>query len=234
MADFSKKITIKASQTTPSLSLRPSALFTLLQEISIEHTEKLGYPRETTLDKGLLWVIAKEHIEITRMPKYDETVTLSSYPSKTMHVLFPRCYEMRDEKGETILKASAIWALIDMKSRKMANPSEHHIVIPDMAEGRVFYIPLSLKMPSSFDREIVIKADYSLCDLNKHLNNACYLDIAENQLPIPFLLTHEVESIDIEYLHELPLGESISISYAEKGEERYFSSSAFKLKLAYK
>ncbi len=234
MADFSRNLKIKASQADASLRLRPSSLLTLLQEISIEHTEILGYPRETTLDKGLLWVVAKERIEIKRMPKYDESIELITYPSKTMHVLFPRSYLLKDDKGEIIVEASAVWALIDVKSRKIVNPSEHHIDIPDLSEGRPFIFPLGGKMPSSFSREAEIKASYSLCDLNKHLNNAFYLDIAEDLLPIPYLLEHEVKSIEIEYLHEVKIGESLHIDYEKVGDDCYFSSPAFKLKLSFR
>ncbi len=234
MADFSKKIKIKADQVTPTLSLRPSSLLTLLQEISIEHTELLGYPRETTLDKGLLWVIAEEHIDILSMPKYDETVIISTYPSKMMHVLFPRSYKITNEKGETLIEASAIWALIDMESRQMINPSEHHIEIPDLADGRAFPMPLGSKMPSSFEKSAKVKAEYSLCDLNKHINNASYLSIAEDLLPIHYLLEHELKLIDIKYLHEVRLGDEFAIDYSKIDDDCYFSSSAFKLKMSYR
>lgn len=234
MADFSRNIKIKASQADASLRLRPSSLLTLLQEISIEHTEILGYPRETTLDKGLLWVVAKERIEIKRMPKYDESIELITYSSKTMHVLFPRSYLLKDDKGDTVVEASAVWALIDVKSRKIVNPSEHHIDIPDLSEGRSFLFPLGAKMPVSFSSKAEIKAAYSLCDLNKHLNNAYYLDIAEDLLPISYLLEHEVKSIEIEYLHEVKLGESLLIDYEKVGDDCYFFSPAFKLKLSFR
>ena len=89
-------------------------------------------------------------------------------------------------------------------------------------------------MPPSFSSQAEIKASYSLCDLNKHLNNAYYLDIAEDLLPIPYLLEHEVKLIEIEYLHEVKLGENLLIDYEKAGEESYFSSPAFKLKMSYR
>ena len=39
--------------------LRPSVLLRLIQEISIAHTEALGAGRAKTLDKGVLWVVAR-------------------------------------------------------------------------------------------------------------------------------------------------------------------------------
>ncbi len=235
MGDFSKLIKIKSSQVTPYLYLRSSALLTILQEISIEHTEILGCPRECTLDKGLLWVVAKQHIEIKRMPKYDEKIYVSTYPSKMMHVLFPRSYEIKDEKGETIIVGEAIWALINENNRKMVNPADHKILIPDLSNGREFNIPLRKVDDSSLNEEIEIKATYSRCDLNGHMNNTSYLDLAEDEIPMSFLKNHELSVIDIEYLHEIKLGETIMMRYGKTSGDSYsFSSDAFKLQLTYK
>ncbi len=233
MPSYNKTIRIRADQVTPFQYLRPSSLFRLLQDISIEHTEKLGFPKEFTLDKGLLWVIAKEHIEIKRMPKYDETITLSTYPSEMMHVLFPRSYEIRDEKGDVIIHGDAIWALIDIKTRKMINPTDHGIIIPDMSEGKEFRIPLGNKIPSELKEKAEINATYSLCDLNGHLNNTSYLDIAEDLIPVSFLQEHELKMIDIKYIHEIKLGEKSIIQYGFDNNTYYFANSAFQLVLGY-
>ncbi len=233
MTDFAKSIKIKASQVTPFRKLRPSSLLSLLQEISIEHTENLGFPRETTLDKGLLWVIAKQHIEIVRMPEYDETVTISTYPSKMMHTLFPRSYEVKDNKGNIIIEGSAIWTLIDIKSRMMINPKEYGIIIPDLSNGRDFSIPLGHKMPSDLSNEASLEASYSLCDINGHINNSSYLDIAEDLIPVSYIKKHNLKAIDIEYVHEVKLGEELNIKYGRRDDTFYFLSPAFKLRLDY-
>ena len=233
MSSYTKEIRIRANQVTPFQYLRPSSLFRMLQDISIEHTEKLGFPKEFTLDKGLLWVIAKEHIKINRMPKYDETITLSTYPSAMMHVLFPRSYEVKDEKGNIIIEGEAIWALIDIKTRKMINPMEHNIIISDMSNGKEFRIPLGNKIPSELKNEKEIEATYSLCDLNGHLNNTSYLDIAEDLIPVSFLQEHELKMIDIEYIHEIKLGEKSHIQFGFKDNSYYFANSAFQLVLGY-
>lgn len=234
MADFSKTLKIIADQVTPFQYLRPSSLLRIFQDISVEHTEELGMPRQYTLDKGLLWVVAKQHIEIKRMPKYDETIYVSTYPSKTMHVLFPRTCEIRDDKGDLIIKATSIWALIDIKTRKMINPNEHGIIIPDMSNGREFNIPLSNKIPFNLPNDGEIHAEYSFCDLNGHINNTSYLDIAENIIPIDFLRDRDLKMIDIKYIHEVKLGDILPIKYGLVGESYYFVNNAFQLEMKYK
>ena len=233
MGDFSKTFKITADQVTPFQYLRPSSLLRYLQELSIEHTEELGMPRQYTLDKGLLWVVAKQHIEIKRMPKYDETITISTWPSKTMHVLFPRSYEVKDKDGNVIIEGASIWALIDIKTRKMINPNEHGIVVEDLSNGRPFNIPLSNRIPFDLTQNGEILAQFSFCDLNGHINNTSYLDIAENMIPIEFLKEHELKLIDIKYVHEIKLGESLPIQYGFENHSYYFVNHAFQLQLGY-
>ncbi len=234
MADFSEKFIVKASQVGPNRLLKNSALFLAIQEISIAHTEALGFPKETTLEKGLLWVIAKEHIKIIRMPRYDEEVILSTYPHQMMHSLFPRSYEIKDKNGDLLISGSAIWTLIDIKSRKIVNPLDHDILIPDLSNGRDFVMPLSNKFPIEYENDVSLKAMYSYCDLNKHLNNSSYLDLLENLLPIDYLENHEISLIDIEFLREIKLGDDFRVRYGIENGVYYFSSPSFKLKLAYR
>lgn len=111
-----------ADDVTMFRKLRPSVLLRLIQEISIAHTEALGAGRAKTLDKGVLWVVARMKIEISRLPSYDETVTLESFAGKTLRVLFPRYYEMLDESGNTLVKASAVWLLMDEKQGIWRSP----------------------------------------------------------------------------------------------------------------
>ena len=118
--------------------MRTSALFELLQVSSIRHTEELGMGREKTLDRGLLWVVTRMHAEVARMPVYDERITLRTWPGETMHLLFPRYYEIASEEGEVLVQASGVWSLMDAAKREAEceaswNPVE---IVEDFYEDR--------------------------------------------------------------------------------------------------
>lgn len=117
---YRKDFRILAEHVTVSRELRSSVLLRFIQEASIAHTEALGTGRTKTLDRGLLWVILGEHVEVSRLPVYDEPVTLLSWPGPMEHILFPRYYELRNrDTEETLVRAAARWILIDQTSRKM-------------------------------------------------------------------------------------------------------------------
>ena len=49
-------------------------------------------------------------------------------------------------------------------------------------------------------------ARYSLCDLNGHVNNSCYLDIACDALPLEVLRKGPLRFASIKYHREIPMG----------------------------
>ena len=96
MSIYETEFEILASDVDMHRRLRLSRLFTMIQEISIAHTKALGMGRDKTLDRGLLWVVTMQRVDVKRLPVYDEKVKLETWAGRTMHVMFPRYYRMTD------------------------------------------------------------------------------------------------------------------------------------------
>ncbi len=227
-----KNIELRTEHCAPNRELRLSALFRFIQEIAISDTENLGYPKQKTLDRGLLWVVGKQRIEIKRMPKYGERVELSTHPGAKTPFLFPRYYTMKQEE-ETLLSAGSVWTLIDCKTRQMINPAEKGIVIEgENLEGDVsFQFPMK-SFPLLGRCHFV--ASWRDCDLNGHLNNASYLDLAESMIPDAYLLSHTPCLVEIAYRKEIPLGSEVEVEYGNEGDEYVFSCPSFFLRIVFR
>ena len=204
--------TVLSSDTDASQRLRLSTLFTMLQEASIAHTTELGMGREKTLDKGLLWIITLQQAKIYRLPVYDETVTLASWPNQTMHLYFPRSYRMTDANGETLVEAAAVWALMDKATRRIVFPEQHGIVIDGTNDKTDPPFPRPPRLPAPTEAR-TFTVPYSYTDLNGHMNNTRYLDLAEDMMP-ETLRARPIASVQIEYTGEAKAGESLRLSCA--------------------
>ena len=237
MSVYERQLTLRSSDVDALRRLRLSTLFTLLQEAAIAHTTELGMGREKTLDKGLLWIVTRQQLRIRRLPLYDETVTLSSWPGETMHLYFPRCFRLRDAAGGTLLEASTLWALMDAESRHIVFPEEHGIRIEADKAEKSFDMPAAPRLPD-FDRGQSFTVPYSYTDLNGHMNNARYPDLAEDLMP-PALRGGQIREILTEYGGEASEGESILLKTATEAHSfgmAGFSEDGkrlFRLKLCY-
>ena len=229
---LTKKLKILTEHCDPSRKLRLSSLLKFLQEVSIEDTERLGYPRSTTLDRGLLWVIGKQRVKINRLPCYDETVEILTYPGERIPFLFPRHCKIYSSSGELLVSSSAAWTLIDEKSRLMVDPEQFGIVIEGENEGDEIGFQFPFK---GFDlkKEATFAAKWRDCDLNGHMNNTAYLDEAEDLIPHSFLKEHEPSFLDVAYKKEIPLGQEIPVQYGEENLVYVFSSASFFIRLGF-
>ncbi|HAE15913.1 MAG TPA: hypothetical protein DCG51_05110 [Erysipelotrichaceae bacterium] len=210
---YSVRYTLKNKDVNLHRKLRTSALFELLQEASIAHTEELGMGREMTLDRGFLWVVLQQRADIARMPEYGETITIETWPGATMHVLFPRYYRVKDAHDEVLITGSAVWALLDEQTRRMIFPDRNGIIIEGETTGYEIDLPLPLKRAET-DRQYSYTVRFCDCDLNGHMNNTHYFDLCENLLEHPSQGKDPVRIVT-EYAQEARYSEDIMVNWME-------------------
>ncbi len=207
-----------ADDVTMYRDLRPSVLMRWIQEISIAHTEALGAGRAKTLDKGALWVVCRVRLDVEKLPCYDDEITLSSWAGNTMRVLFPRYYEMCDENGESLAKASAVWLLMDAKKRKMVFPENYGVVVPGTVTGKEIPLSTGVSLGEQQNKKH-FRVAYSQVDINGHMNNAKYLDCMEDVLGKDYLANHTLKTLEIEFKSEIKANASVWLKYTLEGDE---------------
>ena len=216
MSVFSTTFRLRNKDVELHRRLRTSTLFEILQEASIRHTEELGMGREMTLDRGLLWMVTLQRAEFVRMPEYDEFVTFESWPGDTMHLLFPRYYRVLNEKGETLASASALWALVDQQTRRMVFPDRYGIVIEGEKTGNEIALP-SPPLRAKEGSVSSFTVPYSYVDLNGHMNNTRYFDLAEDRIKSA-AEGRPLRSIAVEYANEARLGDELRVTVEHEGD----------------
>lgn len=212
---YSASRKILADDVNMLRELRTSVFLREVQEAAIAHTEALGAGRDKTLDRGALWIVVRLRAEIARMPEYDEKVVLRSWPGATMHVLFPRYYELATEEGETCVRASAIWMLMDEKTRRMAFPEKYGVKLPAVRTGTELPLPEGVREEET-EKVFVHPVRFSDVDINGHMNNSRYLDAVEDALGADFLSRNRLTDFEIEYKSEVKCGRRLTIAHSEK------------------
>ncbi len=234
---YTKEYKIQSCEVDMFRRLRLSQLFTFTQEAAIHHTEILGAGREKTLDRGFLWVVTMQHAEVNRLPEYDEEITLKSWAGETMHVMFPRFFEIIGRDGECLIRGSAIWMLMDEKKRSMIFPDKEGISVKGIKTDRDYRLPTPVKLQDT-DKTAEFTVPYSYSDINGHLTNTKYFDIAEDLTSLSSK-GKTPKYVSIEYSGEARYSESFEISYREDESSLFLSGNkpdgkkVFKLKMEY-
>ncbi len=187
-----------------NLRLFPAEVFRALQITADEHIDNLGYDGYAMADRGLAWVLIRTEVWMDRYPKYLENFTVYTATSETRHGVYPRYFEIRDEKGEVIGKAMTLWIIFDLNKRAMLAGSEANISV-GAAKSRkeVPPFPPSPKPLTEGEKRISKRTvRYTDMDMVGHMNNTHYIDWLTDAMPWQKFKDSEIEHIIIGYTEE--------------------------------
>lgn len=231
-ATYEFDMTLRAEHVDFKRQFRLSEICRLFQQCCIKHTELLGMGRDKTLDKGLLWVVLSLHLKVHRLPVYDETIHVECYPGSMLHYFFPRQLLLKDKEGNVLVEGNSMWGLIDEKDRELVDPKEYGIIIA--GEDRPDQLPPLMMIPMPMlSQSASFNATYSLCDINGHLNNASYIDLMMDLLPLEEISAKHPKELCVTFKKEVPLGEKLILKYGTNQGSYYFSSPNFNAKLIF-
>lgn len=189
--------------------LKLSSVLYFVQEMAGRHIDHMALT-PTPAQRGLIWVIIRHRVQITRLPHKGETIRLETWPMPTTRVAFPRSVVAYDEQGQELFRSISLWVLMDRDSRAMVLPGKSGIMVSGILRGRELPSPHSL-MPMSCASSVRRRVGFTDLDSNFHMNNCRYLEWAADLLPAAFHREHSLQDVTMCYLAEAREGEELEI-----------------------
>ena len=192
--------------------LRLPTLITQWQECGMAQMQGWGQGNAFTMDKGLLWIVTRQRLEITRLPGMDEDVSLCTWVGDCRHGLFLRSDQLLGSDGAVLARGAAQWSLLHAHSRTIEmKPGDFGVYLPPCVTGTELPRQRPLR-PMETDHRGAVTVPYSWLDANGHMNNVRYLDLAQDVLPHG---GRPLRAVQIEYHREVLLGQSLEWGWAE-------------------
>lgn len=205
-----KELFIASKYINPSFELTLSSFFYMMQSIAAEHVEDYGIDKSQTIDKGCTWIVSRVEVDVIENPRFSDTIYLDTYPGEDIKFLFPRYFRIRNKDGKELIRASSIWALLDLKNRTLARAPFEQRLVTEHHDGELAF-PRKLLVPSEGDLVEVRKVRVSDTDLNDHLNNVKYIDFITDIHSEEFAKKYRVKHIVINYNREIRLGQEVEL-----------------------
>ena len=208
---FSQKFIVSNNDVDKRFDLKVSAVFRFFQDVALLATEQCGVDSISLSKKNIDWVITRMMVDIKRLPKCDEEITVNTYPGKDMAMLYPRYFFIADAKGEIIIRASSIWALIDNATRKVIIDKDVINKLPPEKYDNELSLPEKIVLPtnSNFIEKRVVH--YSDLDFNSHMNNVRYVELLTDIHDSYFYDDHQIGFISLNYMKEIKEKETIDV-----------------------
>ena len=160
-----------------------SAILRMVHIAADVNANKLGIGFSTLHPLNMSFVLQRFGLKITRMPVYDETVTIRTWPAEMARGTFIRKGDMYDVNGEKIMEWASLWILFDIASRKILKPSALPIPVPTVTNIDVDIKPERVILPADSGvpfYEYIHTVKYAEVDTNMHMNNSIYGDLVGN------------------------------------------------------
>jgi medium-chain acyl-[acyl-carrier-protein] hydrolase len=203
------------------------ALFNRFQDLAGLHAAYLQVGYEELQASKLAWILSRIKVEILSSPNWGDVVQLATWPKGIDRLFAMREFSMTNEKGETLLRATSAWLLVDVakgRPQRIENlpvdlrfPEARHAIqqTPDKIQ-----VPEGLQ--TVFERLVLL----SDIDTNQHVNNAQYAKWIGDCFSEHQWRNRTMTSIQINYLEETLFGDTVALMKTPEHDQagEYFVS----------
>ena len=199
--------------------LKPSMLLSYCQEVAGKHCIELGTDHDSMVAKNMFWAIIRQKVQINRLPRIGETITLETWPMPTARTYYPRATVGYDAEGKELFKVLGLWVIMDLNSRAMILPKKSGVVVEGVIRGDELTIPGGLT-PKDLDGHECRRVLFGDLDQNGHMNNTRYLEWIYDLLDSTFHREHTPKELNICYHAEAREGQMLHLNWQMEEDDQ--------------
>ena len=213
---------LTASDIDGHRRLRLSSLLSFLQNIATDHAEILGIGGDRMMGEyGAFWMMVRSYLSLRRpITIEDEMLTIHTWHrgvGKTASVFRDFDIYVGDEwVGEAV----ASWVMVDIEARRIQKPSSFPALLEALWPAVVKdIVPAKVSMPKELTEAFRRFVWYSDTDINGHMNNTKYADVACDAIRYERCGDRFVSEMQISYLRESFPGDELGVLTASLGDD---------------
>lgn len=200
--------------------LKPASLLRFAQQIATDQCTALGFTPEYFKTNRCAYLLAKQSLIFHRVPRIDETLTLTTIPEKTKHACCRRITVAKDESGTTVAEVHSWWVLVDLDTHHILRRGKQEL---DERWNDTIEASMEFVLPKAGAVQQIpsCAADYRSCDMNQHMNNCVYADLACASVPLEQVRNAPIRMMSVIYHREVVMGDTLLLQTGQAGEGWY-------------
>ena len=183
------------------------AILKMLENIGSYHSDIAGYGTNDIPIKKLSWILLDWKLKVIKRPTYGENLEIHTWARVANKFFTYRDFEIYDGNKNLCAIATSKWTLVNIEEGKMSKITEDVINSYKPEEKEVFEKEKleKLQEPKEFISNITYTVKRKDIDINKHMHNLYYLDLAYEALPEDVYNTNIFDNVRIMYKKEIKL-----------------------------
>jgi len=224
MEKYTETIQIHSFQTNQFAEASIPSIFNHMLEAAWAHAQTLDWGYDLLQKHHMFWVLSRLYVEIKKLPKWQDTITLNTWSAGTDGMYAYREFILTDEKGETILTANTAWLILDTESKKIVMLRDQKDTFPRFSGHGICREPKRLRHKVDKSDLTYKPVKYSDIDINHHFNSVKALERILDDYGIEFQNAYAPETIEINYLKEGLPGDHLAVVKDWAEDEKYQST----------
>ena len=113
---YTQEYEIKDNMVDCFGNLKPAQILFIAQDMGTRHCQELSLSYDVLASHRLFWAVTRHRVQITRLPKVNETIRLETWPMPVTRASYPRSVIAYDGAGTEIFRAMSLWVLMDVNT----------------------------------------------------------------------------------------------------------------------
>lgn len=234
MAFFESDFYIRMRDVDKNNKITNKAILGFFEDIAGLHSDSVGFGLKNIEETQLSWILLHWKMKVIERANYGDTIHIKTWSRYSTKVYSYRDFEMYDSSGKLLAIATSKWALIHVNGG--ITKIENDMVQKYNPEAKSVFDELEvqkLKQPESYSYSCDYTVLRSDIDVNNHMHNLYYLDVAYEALPIDVYNNCTFNYIEIMYKTGAKLGDTLKCLYSKVGNEHFVTIKSLDEKVLY-
>lgn len=201
-------------------NLTNKALFGFFEDIGGFHSDLAGYGLKDIEETRISWVLLHWKMKVLKRLKYGDTIHVKTWSRGAVRACCYRDYEVYNQNHELCAIGTSKWTLIHLEKGLIRLTDE--LLKKYQTEDRAVFENFTfdkLKEPEESKLTFKYTVQRRDIDINGHMHNLCYLDLAYEALPQDVFENASFDNVEIMYKAGSYLGDKIKCFYTTMNHE---------------
>lgn len=214
---FNEKFKIQSKDIGKGNCVKNRGILEIFENIATHHSDLAGYGPNDIEKTQMSWVLLDWKVKVLKRPQYGQILNVNTWGRTMKKVYTYRDFEMYDEENELCVIGTSKWTLVNINTGRIEKLTDEIYEKYQLEEKDVFNIGEldKIKIPEEYSNEIIYKVSRRDIDLNCHMHNLYYLDLAYEVLPDDVYEKRPFNDFRVQYKKEIKFGDIIKCRYTQ-------------------
>jgi medium-chain acyl-[acyl-carrier-protein] hydrolase len=221
---FEQKYSICSYDVDQNCSARLTSILNYMQDAAWLHYQSFEEHNGKIMPDNYGWLLSRIRLQAETFPEWGDSVKLETWSPGLSRMFALRDFIFHDKNEKPLIKASTAWLIIDINKGLPVRPDFFKEKWTFSDRNPLIDITSKLKACEGSDKSSSVRAVYSDIDVNRHVNNAKYVEWMLNIYKDSFINKHIPYTVRIDFTGQAVLGDSVEIRLKQVSDKEIYTN----------